>query len=91
MKDEAKQVFMVDETMLQEAQDAGMTMEDLWKEVGEDFIQNYYESAYSKWASIEVEEGFKCPNCKSTKGKAVKDGVDDDQGLRECLACRCFY
>src|SRR5208283_2282228 len=72
MKAEAKEAFMQDSSMQQEAQDAGMGMEDLWKEIGGEFTENYYISAYSKQGSIAVEEGFKCPNCKSMKGKAVE-------------------
>ena len=77
--------------MQQEAVDAGMSMEELWKEVGEDFTQNYYESAYAKQGSIQVEEGFKCPNCKSLKGEMVEDGEDDGLRLRECLTCGSFF
>jgi hypothetical protein len=91
MKAEAKEAFMIDGSMQQEAQDAGMSMEDLWKEIGGDFTENYYLSAYSKQGSIEVQEGFKCPNCKSTKGKSVEDGMDDAVSLRECLTCGSFY
>jgi hypothetical protein len=91
MKAEAKEAFMQDAAMMQEAQDAGMSMEDLWKEVGGAFTENYYLSAYSKQGSIEVYEGLKCPNCKSTKGKPVEDGMDDSVSLRECLTCGSFY
>jgi hypothetical protein len=91
MKAEAKEAFMNDGSMQQEAQDAGMGMEDLWKEIGGEFTENYYMSAYSKQGSIAVEEGFKCPNCKSMKGKAVDDGLDDTVSLRECLTCGSFY
>jgi hypothetical protein len=91
MKNEAKEAFMQDGSMQQEAQDAGMSMEDLWKEIGGEFTENYYISAYSKQGSIAVEEGFKCPNCKSLKGKPVEDGLDDTVSLRECLTCGSFY
>jgi hypothetical protein len=91
MKAEAKEAFMTDGSMQQEAQDAGMSVEELWKEIGGDFTENYYMSAYSKHGSIEVQEGFKCPNCKSMKGKAVEDGTDDAVSLRECLTCGSFY
>jgi hypothetical protein len=91
MRDEAEEAFLLDSSMQQEALDAGMSMEELWREVGEDFIENYYASAYAKQGSVKAEEGFKCPNCKSTKGKAVEDRTDDEQGLRECLTCGAFY
>jgi len=91
MKNEAKEAFMLDGSMQQEAQDAGMSMEELWKEIGGDFTENYYLSAYAKQGSIEVQEGFKCPNCKSMKGKTVEDGMDDAVSLRECLTCGSFY
>jgi hypothetical protein len=91
MKAEAKEAFMSDGAMQQEAQDGGMSMEDLWKEVGGAFTENYYISAYSKQGSIEVYEGLKCPNCKSTKGKPVDDGANDGVSLQECLTCGSFY
>jgi hypothetical protein len=91
MKAEAKEAFMMDPAMMQEAQDAGMSMDELWKEVGADFTENYYMSAYSKQGSIEVYEGLKCPNCKSTKGKPVEDGTSSGVSLRECLTCGSFY
>ena len=91
MKAEAKDAFMLDAAMQQEAQDAGMSMDELWDEVGGAFTENYYISAYSKQGSIEVYEGLKCPNCKSTKGKPVEDGTDGGVSLQECLTCGSFY
>jgi hypothetical protein len=91
MKAEAKEAFMLDAAMQQEAQDADMSMEDLWAEVGGAFTENYYISAYSKQGSIETYEGLKCPNCKSTKGKPVEDGMKDGVSLQECLTCGSFY
>lgn len=91
MKAEAEEAFMLDAAMQQEAQDAGMSMGELWKEIGADFTENYYASAYSKTGSIEVYEGLKCPNCKSTKGKPVEDGAGDGVSLQECLTCGSFY
>jgi len=91
MKAEAKATFMQDPFMLQDAADQGMTMDDLWNEVGQDFTQNYWESADSKRASIAPEEGLPCPNCKSTKGKPVEDGESGGVSLRECLTCGSFF
>ena len=48
MKNEAKATFMEDKFMLQDAADQGMSMDELWAQVGEDFTQNYWESSYSK-------------------------------------------
>jgi len=91
MKNEAKAAFLEDSFMLQDAVDADLTMDQLWAEVGESFTQNYWESTYSKQGSIEVFEGLKCPNCKSTKGKPVEDGETNGQSLRECLTCGSFF
>ncbi len=91
MKNEAKAVFMEDKFMLQDAADQGMTMDELWAAVGEDFVQNYWESSASKTSSIAVDEGIPCPNCKSTKGKLVEDGESDGVSLRECLTCGSFF
>lgn len=91
MEDEAKDAFMLDPAMLQDASDAGITMNDLWQEVGKNFTQNFWELSYAKQGSIEVSEGVKCPNCKNSEWKSVEDGEEDCSTLRECLICRSFF
>lgn len=91
MKNEAKAAFMEDPSMQQYAVDVEMPLEELWKEMGEEFTENYFASSYAKQGSIETEEGLVCPNCKSPKGKAVKDDEADGPSLQECLNCGSFY
>ena len=86
MKNEAKAAFMEDPSMQQYAVDAELTMDELWKEIGESYIQNFYESTYSKRGSADA-----CPNCGLPNSKAVKDGIVDEGNLRECLTCGSFY
>jgi hypothetical protein len=91
MKNEAKAAFMEDPSMQQYAVDVELTLEELWKEMGEEFTENYFASSYAKQGSIETEEGLICPNCKSTKGKAVRDDEAEGPSLQECLTCGSFY
>lgn len=89
VKSEAKSSFMEDPYMQQQAVDAEMNMEELWKELGEDYTNDWYESTHARMGSKSATK--KCPKCKNAKGKIVKDGAESAGNLMECLTCGSFF
>jgi len=77
---EAKAAFMEDKFMLQQAQDAGIGMEQLWDELGEEYTNEWFEGTQHR-------VGSKCGNCNNTQGKKVAAVA----GMLECTRCGSFF
>jgi hypothetical protein len=93
----AKRHFMEEDYLQQEAMERGITMDDLWKEIGEEYLAEFYGYSYTPpkpkpvgWRSQHAS-GAKCPICKSAKVKTVDDDPKTGSALIECLGCGGFY
>lgn len=91
-KREAYQSFLEDGFYQQEAQDNGWTMEELWKQIGEEYTNEYWQS---RNASVKnAPKLAACPNCKSAKVLPVQDvKIKSASGtpLQECMKCGSFF
>ena len=89
MRNEARDTFMADKFMMQEAQDSGLSMEELWQEVGNDYANEYWQSRSAAKVAIKVEEGMiACPKCSSPNAKDVTDEAEKGSvRLMECPSC----
>src|SRR5262249_8225840 len=93
MKNEAREAFMGDTYMQQEAQDSGLSMEELWQETGNDYANEYWQSRSASKVAIKVEEGTaSCPKCSSSMVKDVTDkGEKGGARLMECVECSHLF
>ncbi len=93
----AKRHFMEEDYLQQEAMERGLTMDDLWKEIGEEYMAEFYGYSYTPpkpkpegWRS-QYASGARCPVCGSARVKAVEGGRKTGSRLIECLKCRGVY
>jgi len=96
MKQEAQLVFMRDSTMQQEAQEAGMSMEEFWKAYGQEYANEYFAGRRASKTAMKVEEGIRiCPKCTSNNVEEVTDGEtkggDSQIRLFECRGCSHLF
>jgi GNAT superfamily N-acetyltransferase len=94
VKRQAREAFMQDGEMIQVARENGYDMNQLWKEVGEEYTNDWFEGQ-QHFGSKEAADAPKCPMCKSAKAIAADSdkAKSNDLGpiLAECLDCGVFY
>jgi hypothetical protein len=106
-KNEAKRHFMEEDYLQQQAVEDGMSMEELWKLMGEEYTSEFYGYPYHRvedftdapQSSPEQTSAPKissecCPICKSANVRHIDDdtkGYNSGVVLAECKDCRGYY
>lgn len=88
MKSEARDAFYADSDMIAEAAHQGMTMQELWQEMGNDFTNEYWQSRYGSKKGAKLA---KCPKCSRFLGKDVSDHKNASVRVFECVACSHLF
>ena len=88
MKSEARDAFYSDSDMIAEANHQGMSMAQLWQEMGNDFTNEYWQSRYGSKRAAKLA---KCPKCSQMLGKEVTDHKNASVRVFECTACSHLF
>jgi transposase-like protein len=96
MNREARNAFNEDQYMIDEAQAAGLTLDQLWQEYGNDYANEFFQSRQGSKQAVKIEEGTTaCPKCSSSITEEVSDGETKGESgsarLFECKDCRHLF
>jgi len=96
MKNEARDAFMQDPDMQEDAASWGMSMDEFWEKHGQEYANEYLQSRQASKTAVKAEEGIKaCPKCTSVNVEEVTDsetkGGADQLRLYECGACSHLF
>lgn len=89
---EAYEAFLGEAYMQQEARENGWTMDELWKMVGKDFTNEFWESHSASLRDKYAKA--KCPNCKESNVIPVEDRNfkrASKAPMAECGKCGSFF
>ena len=91
-KRQAFKSFLDNASMQQEAQDAAMSMGDLWKEVGDEYTNEFWNSHRASLRRPIPEQ--KCSKCSSDnvlRVISVRGKKASGSNLAECGSCGAFF
>lgn len=89
---EAHDAFMTDSWMLQEAEVQGMTLDELWLAMGDNYTNDYTNAHHASVAARAKQAG--CPNCKRSKLLPVASlnfKTASQRPMAECGSCGSFF
>jgi hypothetical protein len=105
-QDEAREAFGQDAYLLQEAQERGLSMDDLWAELGEEWSAEYFGTPLKRKPKVGPEPDrlpkaealpktgkahMACPKCKKANAHQVHVLSSGEPPLGECRSCGAFF
>jgi transcription elongation factor Elf1 len=91
-KREAREAFMQDKDMQEDAASWGMTMDEFWQLHGDEYANEYWAGRQASKKAMKAEEGIAvCPKCTSSKVEEVTDDEGSEIRLFECGECAHLF